>query len=79
MTDNEKLFAIGLADNEKKIREKQIRKIRTYIQARAISTTQSQFTEDDMIKMWKGLHYCMWMCDKPLVQVKNKRKSIIIF
>ena len=70
MTDNEKLFAIGLADNEKKNREKTIRKIRSYIQARSVSTTQSQFNEDDMIKIWKGLHYNMWMCDKQLIQVK---------
>jgi hypothetical protein len=45
-----------------------------YIQARAISTTQSQFTEDDLIIMWKGLDYCMWMCDESLVQVKKIKK-----
>jgi hypothetical protein len=26
------------------------------------------FSRDDMVKIWKGLHYCMWMSDKPLVQ-----------
>lgn len=28
------------------------------------------FTETDMLKLWKGLFYCMWMSDKPLVQVR---------
>ena len=27
------------------------------------------FTEEDFIKLWKGLHYCLWMQDKPLLQV----------
>ena len=22
----------------------------------------------DMLRLWKGLHYCFWMSDKPLVQ-----------
>ncbi|KAK2143134.1 hypothetical protein LSH36_874g01061 [Paralvinella palmiformis] len=28
---------------------------------------------DDLIKIWKGLHYCMWMSDKPLVQEELAR------
>ena len=74
MIDNEKIFAIGLADNEKSNREKTIRKIRSYIQARSVSTTQAQFIEEDMIKIWKGLHYNMWMCDKQIVQVNLRRR-----
>jgi hypothetical protein len=27
------------------------------------------FTEEDFLKIWKGLHYCMWMQDKPVIQV----------
>ena len=27
------------------------------------------FTEEDLIKIWKGLHYAMWMCDKAIIQV----------
>ena len=26
------------------------------------------FTEADFMRLWKGLFYCMWMSDKPLVQ-----------
>lgn len=29
----------------------------------------AEFTDDDFMRIWKGLFYCMWMADKPLVQV----------
>jgi ribosomal RNA-processing protein 1 len=29
----------------------------------------TEFTDDDLMRIWKGLFYCMWMADKPLVQV----------
>lgn len=67
--DNEKLFAIKLAANEKETREKAFKKIRNYIKAKSMSETGDKFKEEDMIKIWKGLHYCMWMCDKLAVQV----------
>ena len=35
--DNEKLFAIQLADNDKKIRDKCLSKVRNYIQSRSIT------------------------------------------
>jgi len=25
--------------------------------------------EEELLKLWKGLFYCMWFSDKPLVQV----------
>lgn len=28
----------------------------------------SEFTNNDFLRLWKGLYYCMWMSDKPLVQ-----------
>lgn len=30
------------------------------------------FTEDDFMRIWKGLFYSMWMSDKPLIQVSRK-------
>lgn len=27
-----------------------------------------EFTNKDFLRLWKGLYYCMWMSDKPLVQ-----------
>ena len=67
--DNEKLFAIKLAANEKKDRERAFKKIRTYLKAKSMNENGPKFTETDMVKVWKGLHYCMWMCDKLIVQV----------
>lgn len=26
------------------------------------------YSEVDLLKLWKGLFFCMWMSDKPLVQ-----------
>lgn len=31
------------------------------------------FTHDELLKVWKGLFYCMWMQDKPLLQVSGQR------
>lgn len=28
----------------------------------------TEFTNNDFLRLWKGLYYCMWMSDKPLVQ-----------
>lgn len=27
------------------------------------------FSQEELLKIWKGLFYCMWMQDKPLLQV----------
>lgn len=27
-----------------------------------------EFSDNDFLRLWKGLYYCMWMSDKPLVQ-----------
>lgn len=37
--------------------------LRQWLQAQKIDTT-----EKSMLQLWKGLFYCMWMSDKPLVQ-----------
>lgn len=26
------------------------------------------FSKVEMMRLWKGLHYCFWMSDKPLIQ-----------
>lgn len=65
--DNEKLFAIKLADNEKQVRDKCLKKITNYIRGRS-TNNDDVFVEEDLIKIWKGLHYAMWMCDKALIQ-----------
>ncbi|KAK4023287.1 hypothetical protein OUZ56_008705 [Daphnia magna] len=59
-------FARKLASNEKKIRDRSLKKLRRWIAAR--STVPDAFTDDELMKLWKGLFYCMWMSDKPLIQ-----------
>ncbi|KAL4219159.1 Ribosomal RNA processing protein 1 B [Mactra antiquata] len=60
-------FAQNLAGNEKKKRDKALKKLRKYLKAKS-SPGKGGFTYEDFLKIWKGLHYCMWMQDKPLLQ-----------
>merc|ERR1712071_336121 len=59
-------FAPKLASNEKKTRDKFLKKMKKWISAR--SHTPDAFSDDEFLKLWKGLFYCMWMSDKPLIQ-----------
>ena len=56
-------FAQRLAANDPKVREKAVKKFRKWIQG-----SYQSLTELDMLRLWKGLHYCFWMSDKPLLQ-----------
>jgi ribosomal RNA-processing protein 1 len=67
--DNEKLFAIDLADNEKKTRDLALRKIKNYIRTKSLTNPDGSFNQNEMIKIWKGFHYTMWMSDKMIIQV----------
>ncbi|XP_052851830.1 ribosomal RNA processing protein 1 homolog [Drosophila gunungcola] len=56
----------ALAGNDVAQRNRQIRKLRKWFKLRASSSFP--FTEEDFMRIWKGLYYNMWMSDKPLVQ-----------
>jgi len=56
-------FAQKLAANEPWVRDKAVKKLKKWFGAR-----QGEFEEVEMMKLWKGLYYCFWMSDKPLVQ-----------
>ncbi|KAK0553102.1 hypothetical protein OC845_001382 [Tilletia horrida] len=63
-----------LASTEKKIRDGGIRSLAAFL-SRPTNTVgvgaQSQtgiIPPDEMAKLWKGIFYCFWMSDKPLVQ-----------
>ncbi|KAK5861593.1 hypothetical protein PBY51_022976 [Eleginops maclovinus] len=60
-------LAQRLASNEKPIRTKALKKLRKYITVRSHSDT-GEFSSDELLKLWKGLFYCLWMQDKPLLQ-----------
>ena len=47
---------------ERKEREKAVDSLRTFL------SQNRDFTELDFMKLWKGLYYCMWMCDRMRVQ-----------
>uniref|UniRef100_A0A5F8GVA5 Ribosomal RNA processing 1 n=1 Tax=Monodelphis domestica TaxID=13616 RepID=A0A5F8GVA5_MONDO len=60
-------LAQRLAGNEKTIRDRAVRKLRRYIRAKT-GAASGGFNHEELLKIWKGLFYCMWMQDKPLLQ-----------
>ncbi|XP_073524914.1 ribosomal RNA processing protein 1 homolog A [Phyllobates terribilis] len=60
-------LAQRLAANDKKSRDRALRKLRRFMSSRS-SEPEGGFTADEFCKIWKGLFYCMWMQDKPLLQ-----------
>ena len=76
-------FAQKLAANEPTIRDKAVKKLKKWLISRSdISGDEnitSPFNDHEMLRLWKGLHYCFWMSDKPLVQeeLAEKIASII--
>ncbi|XP_025070324.1 ribosomal RNA processing protein 1 homolog B [Alligator sinensis] len=60
-------FAQRLAANEKRVRDRAVKKLRGYISVRTQSPAGG-FSQEELLKIWKGLFYCMWMQDKPLLQ-----------
>ncbi|XP_062257886.1 ribosomal RNA processing protein 1 homolog B-like isoform X4 [Platichthys flesus] len=76
--DPEIQFAQKLASNEKPVRTKAIKKLRKYINVRSQKETDG-FTDDELLKLWKGLFYCLWMQDKPLLQedLSNQISNLI--
>lgn len=55
-------FGRRLAANDKKTRDKALKKLKAWLRK------QSELSDLDNCKLWRGLFYCMWMSDKPLVQ-----------
>jgi len=62
----EVIFAQNLASNDKVIRDRAVKKLKKWLGSRA--ATGKFVSEEEMMKIWKGLHYCYWMSDKPLIQ-----------
>ncbi|KAJ6604828.1 nucleolar protein,Nop52-domain-containing protein [Mycena vulgaris] len=53
-----------LASNDKKTRDKAIKSLSAFLS----DDSQDPISKPDMDKLWKGIFYCFWMSDKPLVQ-----------
>ncbi|NWU96667.1 RRP1B protein, partial [Upupa epops] len=60
-------FAQRLAANEKRIRDRALKKLKAYLGVRT-QRPAGGFSQEELLKIWKGLFYCMWMQDKPLLQ-----------
>ena len=55
-----KLYFLTLI--ERREREKAVESLRVFL------SRPQKFDELDFLKLWKGLYYCMWMCDRMRVQ-----------
>eukprot|EP00123_Amoebidium_parasiticum_P009505 comp19517_c0_seq1/m.22812 comp19517_c0_seq1/g.22812 ORF comp19517_c0_seq1/g.22812 comp19517_c0_seq1/m.22812 type:complete len:686 (-) comp19517_c0_seq1:114-2171(-) len=55
-------FGKKLAHADKATRDKGVKKLKAWL------GRQANLSDLDNRKIWKGLFYCMWMSDKPLVQ-----------
>ena len=64
----ERILVHKLVDSSKAQRTKAVERLKAWINARTLNPA-SFFSSDDLIKIWKGLYYNMWMADKPLLQV----------
>ncbi|KAK3679611.1 hypothetical protein LTR37_021370 [Vermiconidia calcicola] len=60
-------FIKQLASSDRKIRDRALSSLRTYLHRSAV------FSELELLKLWKGLFFCMWMSDKPLTQQRLAR------
>ncbi|XP_026480606.1 ribosomal RNA processing protein 1 homolog [Ctenocephalides felis] len=66
LLEQELKFAKVLAGNDKKLRDRVLKNLRKWLGYR--SQSSFRFKEEDFMRIWKGLFYCMWMSDKPLIQ-----------
>lgn len=58
-------FIKNLASSDRKTRTAALESLRTFLSAKHISSSLSTL---DILKLWKGLFYALWMCDRPLPQ-----------
>ena len=59
-----KMFSKSLASNDKSVRDKTLAALKVFIRQR----NGKGIGELELMKLWKGLYYCMWMSDKRPVQ-----------
>ncbi|KAI0274978.1 hypothetical protein BC834DRAFT_24462 [Gloeopeniophorella convolvens] len=53
-----------LASTDKKTRDKAVKNLSAFLS----DAERPPLSNNDMDKLWKGIFYCFWMSDKPLVQ-----------
>ncbi|KAF9408762.1 hypothetical protein BGZ94_002192 [Podila epigama] len=60
--DSSSPFGKRLAANDKKTRDKAVKALGQWI------SKKKEFSTLELMKLWKGLFYCVWMSDKPIIQ-----------
>lgn len=73
-------FAKKLANNDKKVRDKAVKRLKIWLNGKEKS--KNGLLEVELLKIWKGLFYCMWFSDKPLIQeelAENLSNGIHLF
>ena len=65
-------LARSLADPDKKVRDEATRGLGEVVAGRGGGQggTTGLDSELDMLKFWKGLYYCLWLSDKPPIQME---------
>ncbi|KAL2267850.1 hypothetical protein VTJ83DRAFT_5127 [Remersonia thermophila] len=58
-------FIKNLASSDRKIRTSALSSLHTFLSSRQVS---SSLTPIDILKLWKGLFYALWMCDRAIPQ-----------
>ncbi|KAL2133125.1 hypothetical protein VTI74DRAFT_2857 [Chaetomium olivicolor] len=58
-------FIKNLASSDRKIRTAALSSLHTFLSARQVSASLSPL---DVLKLWKGLFYALWMCDRAVPQ-----------
>ncbi|KAM4887523.1 ribosomal RNA processing protein 1 homolog B isoform 2-T2 [Thomomys bottae] len=60
-------FAQRLASSEKGVRDRAVKKLRQYLSVKT-QREAGGFSQEELLKIWKGLFYCMWVQNEPLLQ-----------
>ncbi|CBJ26415.1 conserved unknown protein [Ectocarpus siliculosus] len=63
--NNEVKFGKHLASSDKRVRDRTVGALREWLRQRSRG---GSLTDLDLLKIWRGLWYCMFMCDKAPVQ-----------
>ncbi|PAV64540.1 hypothetical protein WR25_01641 [Diploscapter pachys] len=74
--DVEVILAQKLACGEPVARQRALRALEDWIRQQS---SHIEFTEDDMLRLWKGLHYVLWMQDKMIMQEELTEKISSLF
>ncbi|MCJ1314134.1 hypothetical protein MMC25_007814 [Agyrium rufum] len=61
-------FLKDLVCSDRKLREKALESLTKYL------TSGRQFSELELLKIWKGLFFCMWHTDRPVPQQRLARE-----